>query len=421
MVAPLGEPELAATTMGALNAFALIILPVGVVFIVQSFTAQLRGRGELGAVPRYAWYGLAVALVAGILAAALIPVAPVAIGWLGLAPDVEQLMTTYIAIRLLSVAPAVGVEALGNWFGGLGRTRPALVAGVVTMVTNVLGNWLLIRGRAGFPALGVTGAAWASVSASFVGFGVLAWLFLREQARERIAALFTLRRRELLRVLRFGLPNGVNWFLEFVAFVLFINVVIGHLGTTTLAAFNVVMQLNSLAFMPAIGVASGGAILVGEAIGRRAHEQVWPIVKLAGGVNVIWMVSIGVCYIALPEPLIGLFRPRDLPAETLMAVGATMLALSGLWQLFDALGITLSETLRAAGDTTWCMGARIVLAWVVFTPLSWSAVLVFGGGVLTVMSCLIAYLVVLALAFGWRFASGSWREIDLVGREPEVV
>src|SRR5690606_5705678 len=151
-------------------------------------------------------------------------------------------------------------------------TRPALVAGVVTMVTNAPGNWLLIEGRAGFSALGGTGAARASVSASFVGFGVLAWLGLRVQARERIAALFTLRRRELLRVLRFGLPNGVNWFLEFVAFVLFINVVIGHLGTTTLAAFNVVMQLNSLAFMPAIGVASGGAILVGEAIGRRAHE-----------------------------------------------------------------------------------------------------------------------------------------------------
>ena len=72
---------------------------------------------------------------------------------------------------------------------------------------------------------------------------------------------------ELWRVLRFGLPNGVNWFLEFAAFVLFINVVVAHLGTTVLAAFNVVMQINSISFMPAFGVSSAGAIFVGEATG----------------------------------------------------------------------------------------------------------------------------------------------------------
>src|SRR6201999_3522683 len=85
---------------------------------------------------------------------------------------------------------------------------------------------------------------------------------------------------EFLRFLRFGAPNGLNWFLEFAAFALFINVVVVHLGTTTLAAFNVVMQLNSVAFMPAFGLASGGAILVGEAIGRRTYTEVWPVVRL---------------------------------------------------------------------------------------------------------------------------------------------
>src|SRR5262245_64915689 len=64
MVAPLGEEPLAAVTTGALNTFALIILPMGTAFILQSFTAQLRGRGELSAVKRYASYGLLLALLA---------------------------------------------------------------------------------------------------------------------------------------------------------------------------------------------------------------------------------------------------------------------------------------------------------------------------------------------------------------------
>jgi MATE family multidrug resistance protein len=216
-------------------------------------------------------------------------------------------------------------------------------------------------------------------------------------------------------VLRFGLPNGINWFLEFAAFMLFINIVVGHLGTTTLAAMNVVMQINSISFMPAFGVASSGAILVGEAIGRRRYDEVWPIVRLTGFVASVWMGSVGLLYVAAPDSLFGLFRPRDVPAETLMAIGALMLSLSSIWQLFDALSLTIGEALRAAGDTAWCMAARILLAWFVFTPLAWTAVFVYGGGVTTIMISLIAYLAVLALTLGLRFASGRWRNIDLVG------
>jgi MATE family multidrug resistance protein len=289
------------------------------------------------------------------------------------------------------------------------------------MVANIALNYCLIEGRAGFPALGVRGAAWASVSASWLGFLAIFVLFGRGAWRERLSALRAFAPRELARVVRFGLPNGVNYFLEFAAFVLFINVVIGHLGTSVLAAFNVVLQINSISFMPAFGVASSGAILVGEAIGKPALDRVWPIVKLTGAVNAIWMGSVGLVYVAIPETLIGLFRPRDAPAETLVSVGATMLAMSCIWQLFDAAGMTLSEALRAAGDTAWCMIARIVLAWLVFTPAAWLAVLSFGGGVTTVMIALIAYMVALAAAFGWRFASGRWRDIDLVGSEPQLV
>ena len=230
-----------------------------------------------------------------------------------------------------------------------------------------------------------------------------------------------LRRDELVRVLRFGLPNGVNWFLEFAAFVLFINLVVGHLGTSVLAAMNVVMQINSISFMPAFGMSSAGAILVANAIGARAYARVWPIVRLTLALNCGYMASVGLLYWLAPEPLIGLFRPRALPAEHLLAAGATMLALSALWQIFDAVQMGLSEALRAAGDTTYCMNARLVLAWLVFTPAAWTLVLVLDGGIAAIMASLIGYLALLALAFGVRFASGRWRQIDLLGIEAPVL
>jgi MATE family multidrug resistance protein len=423
MVAPLGEEPLAAATTGALNTFAFIILPMGAAFIVQSFVAQLRGRGDLAATPRYAFYGLGLAVLAGVMVLPFFPFLDDVLLSLGYSPRVTELMSSYMIIRLLSVPGAVGIEALGNWFGGLGKTRPAMIAGIVAMVANVFGNWLLIMPRFGMPGLGVAGAAWASAASSYLGFAFLLALFMREREGGKLAsaALRELRWSEFVRVLRFGLPNGVNWFLEFSAFAVFINLVVGHLGTTVLAAFNVVIQINSISFMPAFGLASAGAIMVGEAIGRKALDEVWPLVRLTAGVAAAWMGSIALIYVGFAALLMSLFQPEGVRSTELVTVGTTMLALSAIWQLFDAVGLTFSEALRAAGDTAWCMGARLVLAWVVFTPAAWLAVLVLDGGVLTVMGALIAYIVALAVTFALRFASGRWRNIDLVGSEPELV
>jgi MATE family multidrug resistance protein len=421
MVAPLGEESLAAVTTGALNTFAFIIMPMGTVFILQSFAAQLRGRGDAAALPRYAWYGLLLAVVFGALSLLFVPLVRPALGLFDYAPGVHDIMSTYVAIRLVSVGAVVATEALGNWYGGLGNTRIGMVAAIVSMVFDLAGNFLLIQPRFGLPGYGVEGAAWGSTVASFIGFGIIAFPFFRGMGYERIKGKLELRLREFLRVLRFGLPNGVNWFFEFAALILFINVVVAHLGTTELAAFNVVMQVNSISFMPAFGLSSAGAILVGDAIGRREHDQVWPIVKLTGAVAMGWMASVGLLYVIFPHQLIGLFEPKDGNVALLLSTGVTMLMLSALWQLFDAITLTLSEALRAAGDTAWCMTARLVLAWAVFTPAAWIAVLWLDGGVLSLMSALIAYIGLLAATLGFRFFSGRWRNIDLVGAEPTLV
>ena len=206
------------------------------------------------------------------------------------------------AERAAAAAPgtAAGAASPGSGeTGGLGDTRRPMVANVAAMVLNVGGNWLLIDGHLGFAARGVAGAALASALATWLAFAGLLAGFLLE-GRRLGAGRRPLSLTELLRMLRFGLPSGLNWFFEFLAFNLFVTVILAGLGTTTLAAFMAVLQVNSVAFMPAFGLASAGAILVGQAIGAGRRDDVPGVVWLTFQVAAGWQGLAGLLYLAAP-------------------------------------------------------------------------------------------------------------------------
>ncbi|MFZ5438498.1 MAG: MATE family efflux transporter [Myxococcota bacterium] len=414
MVAHLGASALAATATGGLNAFTLLILPMGITFIISSFSAQLFGKGDVAGARRYGWYGLLVALGTMVLCLVTWPFIDVLLARLSYTDEVRGLMSAYIHIRLLSGGAAIGIEALANYYGGLGRTRPGMVANLFAMLFNVLGNWLLIDGHLGLPALGVVGAAWASTlstTLAFIGFFVFFFREGRPDARAKLEAL------EFFRMLRFGLPSGFNWLFEFAAFVFFANVVVAGLGTAALAAMNAVMSLNSAAFMPAFGLASAGAILVGQAIGAGRKDEVPGVVWLTVRSTVTWQGSVGLLCLVAPEVLIGPFA-RGEGGPEVAAIGARMLMVSAAWQLFDATGMSIAEALRGAGDTLFPMAARIAIAWLVFVPGSYLSVRWYGWGDIGATSWLVAYLALLAVVVALRFRRGAWRHIELVDGAP---
>ncbi|MBC8066962.1 MAG: MATE family efflux transporter [Deltaproteobacteria bacterium] len=417
MVASLGEDAVAAATTGASNSMNLFILPMGVVFIVQSFTAQLVGSGDAVGSRRYAWYGLMVAAASGVLIAAAMPAVSPVVAALGYSASVSELLADYMVLRMASCAAVVGIEALANWYGGLGNTRLPMVINFVAMALNIAFNWVLIYGNLGAPAMGVRGAAIASTLASWLAFALLLGLFVGRfglgprppggRARLHVA--------ELRRMLRFGLPSGFNWFLEFAAFTFFINFIVADLGTTAVAALMAVVQVNSIAFMPSFGLASAGAILVGQAIGNDRKHEVPGVVRHTMVVCVAWQLLVGTIYASFPATVMSVFESDELGSHTLVELAASLLLISTAWQLFDAVGMTLSEALRAAGDTAWCMWARVVLAWVLFVPLATWGVIAHGMGPVGATACLVVYTIALALVLLWRFRSGAWRRIDLTG------
>ncbi|NVB79876.1 MAG: hypothetical protein HOV81_15880, partial [Kofleriaceae bacterium] len=229
----LGSGALAATATGGLNVLGFVILPQGIVFIVQSFVAQLQGSGQRAETPRFAIYGLMLAAAAGLVGLAAIPLIDPFLGLTSYSPAVRADMSDYMTIRFLSIAAVVGIEALGAWYGGLGNTWMQMIAGIITMVAAVFCNWLLIDGNLGAPALGVSGAAWAAVIGSWLGFSFLLLARWRGWGGAPRADKLALSLRELRRVIRFGFPEGLNLFLEFTAFQIFINFVLSHLGDET--------------------------------------------------------------------------------------------------------------------------------------------------------------------------------------------
>jgi MATE family multidrug resistance protein len=420
LVKHLGTDAIAASATGGFNVYLFTMLPVGTVFIVQSFVAQLVGRGDADDAPRFAWYGIGISAVAGAAALALLPGVRPVLELTDFSPAVREQMAAYMTIRMYGVAAIVGVEALGNWYGGLGNTWMALVASVVSMAVDLFLNWVLIFGHLGAPEMGLAGAALSSTIGSWVGFLLLAVAFYRRWGgAPRGRAALRLSLHELARVVRFGLPNGFNWFLEFAAFQLvFVNFVFSGLGDELVAALNVVIAINSVSFMPAFGLASAGAILAGQAIGGGDRDAVWPQVRVTLICTMTWMCAIGLLYLVAPAWLMDLFNEGG-RSVALVTTGATMLVISAAWQLFDAIGMTLSETLRAAGDTVWTAVARLVLAWAVFLPAGFYVVRELDGGALGAMGCIVGYLALLAAAFAYRFRSGAWRRIELI--EPKLV
>jgi multidrug resistance protein, MATE family len=415
MVAGLGEAALAATTAGALNTVAVMVFPMGVSFIVSSYASQLFGKKDLSGARRYGVYGLLLAALTQLLGMLCVLITPAILSYLPYAPDVRRLMTEYLQIRLFSAGAAIGIEALGNYYGGLNKTWYAMATNVGLMLINLVGNYALIGGHLGAPALGVNGAALSNTISTWIAFLGFLGAFLYHGRSVKAGALSF---REMARMLRFGIPSGLNWFFEFFAFNLFVNVVVAGLGTTALAAMMSVLQINSVSFMPAFGIASAGAILVGQAIGAGSKDSVPRIVRITFLASATWQGAVAISYLIMPAVL---FLPFASGAESpeLLRIGTRMLMLSAMWQLFDSAAAVLAEALRAAGDTAFTLWARLVLAWLIFMPGSYVTVRYLNGGELGAVAWLTAYMGMLAGALVWRFRSGAWRRLELV--EPSLV
>ena len=111
----------------------------------------------------------------------------------------------------------------------------------------------------------------------------------------------------------------------------------------------------------------------------------------------------------VPEPLMRIFT--DDPA--VIALGAPLLAMGALFQLFDALGIISEGALRGAGDTRWPFVVHTLFGWGFFVPIAYLLGITWGYGLYGAWVGGLAYVIGLSSVLVWRVRSGAWREIEI--------
>ena len=424
-LARLDPDALAAVMPAGMLHWALMSPFLGVAMTVNTFVAQGTAAGRRREAAAAVWQGAWVAVAAGACFAALAPLAPSLFALAGHGAAVERYEADYFAVLCLGGLPTVASFALAGWHGGRGRTGVVMAVNLALAVVNVALDRVLIFGLGPVPACGVRGAAAATGLAFAAACGLYLVLLSREDG---FLSAWRVDRALMRRLLRFGVPTGLHYLADVAALTAFL-LLVGRLGAGGLAATSLTFNLNSLCFLPAVGLGSAASILVGHRVGegrpRLAVRTGW----LAAGVGAAGMLASGALFWLFPGPLIALYVGDGgsfTPAEeaALYAVAPTLLKFVAAYSLFDVLAVVLGGAVRGAGDVTFPLVWTTACAWglmviptaavVWWEPLT-GGTLTEREGVIAAWACAAAYIAVCGLGMAARFAGGKWQGMTVLG------
>jgi MATE family multidrug resistance protein len=414
------EALAAAAPAGILN-YTLMSPFIGTAGYVGTFVAQYFGAGRPERIGPSVWQGLYVSLGGAVLMAVCLPLAGPIFGLIGHAPEIGRLEAVYFGILCLGAFPAIACAALGGFYGGRGETWPVLWVNLAITAVNIGLDYLLIFGRAGFPELGIAGAAIATNLAMLAGLLLYAVLLFRADPRRkfRLLAGWRLDPELCFRLIRFGLPSGIQFFLDMAGFTLFL-LIVGRLGTVSLAATNIAFNINTLAFMPMIGLGMAVSILVGQELGRNRPELAAHSVGSGLHLTLLYMGLVAFLYVAVPDLFLAPFGLYASPASygEIRDLSVTLLRFVALYSIFDALSIIYGAALRGAGDTRFVMLLIGGLSAGVLTLPTYLVVEILGAGILAGWTVATTYVCLLGLGCWLRFRGGQWKGMRVI--EPAV-
>lgn len=412
----------AAALPAGLLAFTIISLFLGTAGYANTFVAQYLGAGRRERIGPAIWQGVWFALGTGVLVAVVAPgLAEPLFRWVGHAPEVQRIEIVYFRIFCLGSLFTTLSGALSSFFSGRGKTWPIVWVHASTMVLNIVLDYAWIFGHWGFPAWGAAGAAWATVLSTAAGALGFALLFLAKQYRQEFATLSGWRFDPELfgRLFRFGLPNGIQFMLDMLAFSLFVALV-GRIGPLELTASNLSFQINHLFFMPMLGFGQATATLVGRRLGEdRPHlaaRVTWSAFHLTFG----YMCLCAFFYILTPmwfiTPFLGTVEKGQY--EAVCEISVVLLRFVAFYSVFDCAAVIFSSALKGAGDTRFPMYFSVIASWTLMTLPAW-IICRPGGSLYLAWSFISFFVIVLAAVFLWRFIEGKWRDMRVI--EPEAI
>jgi len=378
MVGQLGTTELAAVSLG--NSFVFIAMSLGIGFstALTPLVAKADGEKDRTMAQRVLSHGVVLCTILGVSLFLLVFSARKLMYHMGQPPEVVSLAFPYLKWVAASLIPLIIFQAYKQFTDGLSRTRPAMYATVFSNLVNISLNYLLIFGYGGFQAMGVEGAAigtmiarstavvfilfYIQFHAMFEGYSLkIGWKNLRLGLFKKILSL--------------GLPSALQMFFE-VAFFTMAIWMSGILGKNAQAANQIALNLSAMTFMFAMGLGVVAMIRVGNQLGMKAYTDLRRIAislfLLIGLFDVVFCAI----YLNFNEylPWIYLeYHGDNTPADTLevVAIAASLLLVSGFFQITDGLQAVILGALRGIQDVNVPTALTFISYMVVGLPVSY--------------------------------------------------
>lgn len=364
------DTGLAAAGVGNNLLFAITSVGLGLVMGMDTVVPQAVGAGRRDDARRALSAGLRLALLAGLGCTLVVLTTPIILSLAGVPSDVARDARIYIDLRAIGIVPFLLSIALRSYLAAHNVTRPLVAAVIAGNVANALLDVVLIYGAGPIPALGVAGAALATV---IVQISIVAIYFAGVRAIDGRAPRPASTRADLTGILRYGLPIGGHLFAEIGIFGV-ATVLAAHLGKIPAAAHSIALNLGSFTFSVAVGVGASTSVRVGHAIGAgdRALARRRGVLGLQIGLAV--MACFAAAFLVLPRALAGLFTDQ---APVVLAT-IPLLQIAALFQLSDGTQAIAAGALRGIGDTRATFVGNVLGHYGVGLPISLA--LAFGAG-----------------------------------------
>jgi MATE family, multidrug efflux pump len=326
----------------------------------------------------------------------------------GINPAVLSQTVPYLNALIWGTPPLLLYFAFRGYLQGMNVVKPMMFALVSANLVNVVGDWALIFGHLGAPALGAEGAGWATCLSRVylaVALGASVWYYDRRHA----TSLFQISMRpdlsRIWRLFRLGLPAAAQILVEIGVFAV-ATALIGRLDAVSLAAHQIALNTVSFTFMVPLGVGAAAAVRVGQALGKgqakAAEDAGWAALVLGAA----FMACAAVVLWVAPELIARVYSPD----RAVIRAGASLLVIGGFFQLFDGLQTVATGALRGAGDTHSPMICHLLAYWVLGLPIGYYLCFSRGWGArgLWMGLALALILIGVVLALVWHRKTTAW-------------
>jgi MATE family multidrug resistance protein len=379
MVGKLGPSAIGAVALGNAVYYTPALFGIGLLLGLDTLVAQAYGRADHDECHRWLAQGVWLACIVTPLLMLLITLASFGFAPFGITPQVGAPAASYLRILNWGTLPLLLYAGTRRYLQGVGDVRVITVTYVAANLLNWFGNWVLINGKFGLPALGVNGSALSTVAARvFMALALLgfAWRYERKRGHPLFHHWAGPHLHRLRKLVRLGAPAAGQIVLEVGAWNL-ATLSAGWLTPVALATHQIALNYASLTYMVPLGISTAAAVSVGHAVGAgdgaRARRAGW----LALGLGTSFMLLAAVVFLAAPGPLIALYT-RD---PRVMAVGPSLLGLAAAFQIFDGIQTVSTGALRGLGETRIPMLANLVGYWVLGLPLGLTLCFVLHWGI----------------------------------------